>query len=104
MISLLPKHNSHLAKCPTCGQIVPPQVFLPKMQQRIYDYIARHPQGSNRQQIIDAIYWDDPNGGPDWLNGISVQIRHINKRINVLGIIIKGTGGPGSVYRLRSIQ
>ncbi len=88
--------------CPTCGQILPPTVVLPKMRQRIYDCVAQHPQGISADQIADTIYRDDPNGGPE--NApvcVRTQIWFINhKCLRPLGLEIKGKSGPQGQYRL----
>ncbi len=81
---------------------MPPVVSLPKMRQRIYDYVVAHPQGISADAISDHIYRDDPNGGPE--NApvcVRTQIWFINhKCLRPLGLEIKGKSGQGSLYRL----
>lgn len=88
--------------CPCCKREMPPNVELRgAVKQRIYDYIAsRH--GVNRMQIMDAVYADDANGGPENLNVISVHICFINKQLRAMkaGVKIWCRGGPGSIYRI----
>lgn len=92
-----------LAKCcPTCGQTLPPRVVLPKMRQRIYDYVAAHPNGATVGDIANTIYADDPQGGPDNASVcIRTQIWFINNKcLRALGLEIKGKSGPQGLYKL----
>jgi len=93
--------REHPLICPCCKQVVPPRLFLPKMLQRIYDCVSRHPAGVTRGQLMDDIYSDDPNGGPEGFSVISVHVMRLNKRLEQVDLRIKGTGGPGSVFRLQ---
>ena len=87
--------------CPTCGRGFAPEVDLGgPVRQRIYDFIVKHPEGVTRKQVIDSVYADRIDGGPEWANGISVLIRLINKQLAGSGFKIKSRGGPGSVYKL----
>ena len=88
--------------CPACGQVVPPTVMLPRLRQRIYDYVAARPQGSPVNQIADYVYADDPDGGPE--NAavcIRTQIYFINSKcLRALGLEIRGKSGPQGLYKL----
>jgi hypothetical protein len=64
------------------------------------DYIAKHPEGSTVWQIMDAVYADDPNGGPTEHNIVSVMATAANSKLIERGWKIKATGGPGSIYTL----
>jgi hypothetical protein len=89
--------------CPTCGQVLPPKVALPKMRQRIYDYVAAHPNGVPVGEIANHVYADDRNGGPDYSEvTIRTQIWHINhKCLRPMGLEIRGKSGPQGLYRLQ---
>jgi hypothetical protein len=91
------------AVCKGCGQILPPKVVLPKMRQRIYDYVAAHPNGIAVGEIADHIYSDDRNGGPGNADvTIRTQIWHINhKCLRPIGLEIRGKSGPQGLYRLQ---
>ena len=88
--------------CSKCGQLLPPTVVLPKLRQRIYDYVSRHPEGVDVGHISDYVYADDPNGGPE--NAavcIRTQIYHINFPVlRPRGLQIKGKSGPQGLYKL----
>jgi hypothetical protein len=92
--------------CPTCGQPIPPDIELQgPVRNRVYDFIRKNPRGVTRQQVADAVYRDDPNGGPDSATSvISATVWHINKKLRKHGVrIYGGGGGPGARYRLVNI-
>jgi hypothetical protein len=64
------------------------------------DYLAKHPEGSTVWQILEAIYADDPSGGPEQHNIVPVMKLHANKHLHRQGWHIKSSGGPGSLYTL----
>ena len=89
--------------CPTCKRPFAPDVQVGgKRRQAFYDYIARNPQGVTRYQILDHVYADDPDGGPNGHNIVCVTIKHINAKLEKHGhrIRIRGSGGPGSIYKV----
>jgi hypothetical protein len=88
--------------CPCCKREFGPEINVGgTIRQRIFDYIAKYPEGVTSRRIIDAVYADDPDGGPDSMNIVTVTVRQINKRIVPLGYRIDGDrGGVGSKYRL----
>jgi hypothetical protein len=96
--------GNRLRCCPTCGRAFPPVVEVGgKRRQAMFDYIASHPEGVTVWQILDAVYADDPNGGPMTHNVVSVMKWFINVRLERLGMsarIVSVRGGPGSLYRL----
>jgi hypothetical protein len=93
-----------LKVCPHCGQIIPPKIRVGgKRRQAMYDYIAVHPEGVTVWQVLEHVYADDPNGGPDKHNVIAVVAKQINNIIKPFGLRIKGSGGPGSRYTLQQI-
>jgi hypothetical protein len=103
--ALLPISRRDVKKspcCPRCGQVIPPTgVFSnARIKRRIYEYVTRHPEGVNRRQIFDAVYGDDPDGGPENFNVISVHAKEMNKTLAKLGVRLASSGGPFSVYRL----
>jgi hypothetical protein len=90
--------------CPTCGQLLPPaNPFAPKspIKARIYEFIAKHPEGATRDQVASYAYADDPDGGATSLSIVSVHIMQMNKqKLRSLGCVINSTMGHGAVYRL----
>lgn len=87
--------------CPCCKRLLPESLTIGgARRRRLLDYVGNHPEGVTVWQIIDAIYWDDPNGGPDKHNCISVMVKQMNRTLIPQGYKIRGTGGPGSRYFL----
>lgn len=86
--------------CCCCGQVLPPKLKLPVVKQRIYDMVARHP-GIRLQQLINHVYAEDPNGGPESLNIIHVHVHQINLIIIKHGLQIRGHTSQG--YRLVAV-
>jgi hypothetical protein len=94
-----------ITRCPCCGQTVPdpigfrPGLHLGAMQERLLRVLQRAPDGLTVRQIVDVVYAnvrDDPPAH----NSVAVMARQMNRKLAPLGLRIKGTGGPGSVYRL----
>jgi hypothetical protein len=69
-------------------------------RQRMFDYVAAHPEGVDRAQVMAAVYYDDADGGPLHYNVIAVMAVHINRALEPYGYAIRGSGGPHSRYRL----
>ena len=92
--------------CATCGQTLPPPfpkgVRLSPIQGKIFEVIRRSGQhGISRDSVHQQAYVDDPDGGPEWGNVISVHVNHINKKLRVAGVKIEGERGRASAgYRL----
>ena len=91
-----------LKTCPCCGQTIAPPMFFPRapVSQRLYDIVAKHPEGVRREQIADYVYAEDPNGGPDSPAAIRALIWRMNIRLKVDHLAIRGVMGRGSYYRL----
>ncbi len=88
--------------CPTCNRPYAPKVVVrgPK-RQALCDFVFRHPDGVTRRQIADHVYADEPDGGPELLNVISVMTRAINRQLEDQDhdMRLRGNGGPGSVFK-----
>ena len=96
-----------MERCPCCGQFIPPKVGAldnMRVKKRIYEFIARNPQGVSRDEIMDAAYADDPDGGPESVNVISVHVLRINKILEHEGVRIQSTRGPHATYRLARLK
>ena len=93
-----------LERCPTCNQHLPPAkvcVTGPR-RQFLLDYVLRHSQGVSRQQILEYVWNDDPNGGPEDSKIVHVMVCNINKQLEKQGLPLRlrgRTGDPGSVYK-----
>jgi hypothetical protein len=91
-----------LETCPCCGQTIAPALFFPRrtVSQRLYDFVAKRPQGVTRNEIADAIYAEDPNGGPDSEGAVKALIWRMNITLRAHKLKIRSSMGRGSVYRL----
>ena len=80
-------------------------MWLVGKQQRLYDFVASRPQGSTNRQIKEALYWDNPNGGPDDIAGklVPVMVWQVNKKLKQLRLKIASQGGPSALYKLHSL-
>jgi DNA-binding response OmpR family regulator len=85
--------------CPECGQPIAPDVELSPILSRIYEFVRRHPR-CTRDQIIDHVYADDPNGGPESRHTIAVHIYRLNRVLRPYGIVVRATKGHGANYSI----
>lgn len=98
-------------RCPACGQHMRVVVdalaaiecipFGPQSS-RLFRLLARN---LNRymavRAIVDAVYFDDPNGGPACANNnIRVMICTHRHKLTALGLRIESQNGSGSGYRM----
>lgn len=59
--------------------------------------------GIPTSHLVDLIYADDPDGGPEGASKVvNVQICRLNKKLAAVGRRIQATGSVGSVYRMVS--
>lgn len=79
--------------CPHCGSGIPELSRFSKMQRQIIEVVRKRP-GLTIEEITQAVYGSDPDGGPS-SNVVSVHIRNINRRMRDDGLKI------GSVPRNR---
>jgi hypothetical protein len=88
--------------CPTCRRPFPPPLVVHgPVRQAIVDLIANRPDGVTRAEIIDVVYADDIDGGPDNPNTISVLIKLANAELATQGYRIEPAWrGRGARYRL----
>lgn len=103
------------ACCPTCGQALPSAeiaveglLHLPTLTEQerraVRLLIQTYPRPASRESLIDALWGDDPEGGPDDIAPrLRVVLHHIRRKIAAMGWMIpdarKGAGGVGQ-YRL----
>ena len=91
-----------LRLCPTCRRPYPPRLIVHgPVRQRIVNLVASRPDGITRGELLDLVYADEPNGGPDNPNTISVLIKHANEELVAQGFRIEPAWlGRGARYRL----
>ena len=89
--------------CPHCGSVTHHELFSSKIHQRIYDFIKTHPD-SSRDEVLSAVYAEDPNGGPESINVISVHITRMNKQLRPKGLKIQGRLGSLGGYRVLPLE
>ena len=92
--------------CPCCKRPIGPKGRLDgPVQQRIFDYVADHPDGVPMRNIMDAVYFDDPNGGP--LGHIRSRIWFLNKKLREFGYnyqVKSKRRGAGALYYIAEIK
>lgn len=92
--------------CPCCngiGEIEQKSpVQLTPMQFRIYDIVRRSPHGIEGPQLVDRVYADRADGGPDFASrSVHVQIKNMNERLAMAQENIHASSrGRGGLYRL----
>src|SRR6516164_5920763 len=91
-----------LSHCPRCKQLIPPKDLFRSqpVKARIYEFIAAHPEGVTRQQILDRVWADDIDGGPEFANVVSVHVKAMRPILEREGVTITCARGPGATYRL----
>lgn len=72
------------------------------MQQRLLNIVRRAPEGLTCREIMDMLYANVSE--PRTHNVVSVMVKHINRKIEPMGLQIRGSGGPGSIYRLLQVS
>lgn len=97
--------------CPCCGGkgrielLEPVPVRLAKFPSQLYRLVKAKPSLLGAPQLVEALYADDPNGGPDdALKCVHVAINRMNKHPARVGEKIKADHrGPGATYSVVSI-
>ena len=111
--------------CPCCGQKVEgdgglswdvnrriltgrgQMVHIPEMRARIFDALWRarkHGTPLSQAQLMDIVYADDPSGGPESRNIISVQMLHLKKLIAPFNLTVTRYTGYLLVEKPKSIK
>lgn len=96
--------------CPCCGATVDGRVDpavlggslpLSGQQRRIYDALANSfGRWVSGAALVEAIYWDDPTGGPDdTTNVIKVQTTFLRAAVAPFGLVIDVDRQPGGARR-----
>jgi hypothetical protein len=72
------------------------------VRQRLVDIVTNRPDGMAIGELVDAVYADDPDGGPVTApRSVNVMIHKANKQLRSQGYQIKPTWlGRGARYHL----
>jgi hypothetical protein len=91
--------------CPTCHRPLPPMLTVSgQIRQRIVDVIANRPDGITRGEIFALVYAEDPNGGPNSPNTVSILIKRANAELAGQGYrITPAWPAHGGRYRLEKV-
>jgi hypothetical protein len=89
--------------CEACGQPVLMRSELPPLspiKQRILEAVQRRP-GITTQALRDAVWWDDPDGGPlTDRKCLHVHVAQLNALLRPLNIVVRSEGGGYCVRAL----
>lgn len=106
--------------CPCCGGPLPPSgatwnndartlvtpagaVFFTPLEARIVDALWRARRSGrwlSREDLMDAMYADDPEGGSDCVKTVAVYIWRIRRRTGSLPVAIESQTWRTGCYRL----
>lgn len=77
-------------------------VHLSPLEYRIYDIVRKSKYGIPGPRLIDRVYADREDGGPDTAaTSVYVTIKKANRKLKPAGIKIAGTTpGRGAVYKI----
>jgi len=93
--------------CKCCGHpLVSDEigVVLTPLQRRIFNVVKRAgTAGISGGDIMDEVYANTRDGGPDSTNIIAVVANHANKRLSQFNIKIQGKRGVGGRFTLEKI-
>jgi hypothetical protein len=93
--------------CPTCGHPMPSDEaagVLAMRQRQLYEIVrASGTEGIGWRDIMSKLYADDPSGGPEGSNIISVMAIEINKKIKPFGVALTARRGPWPLWRIKNI-
>lgn len=97
-----------MSVCQCCGHPIisedPIVSALTPLQRRIFNIVkSAGVAGISASVILERVYADDINGGPDSSNVISVVVNQMNRRLAQFNLKIKGRGGPGSVFTIQQV-
>lgn len=99
--------------CECCGQALPrdfllvdSEILLRGNQRVIWEAVLKAGRyGIDRDRLFQLLYGHDPDGGPENMNIVSVNVYMINKKIKKLGKRIEAPRGQGeSTYTLRDVK
>jgi hypothetical protein len=73
------------------------------VRRRLVEIIANHPNCIGHSELMDLLYADDADGGPDCAGTVSVLVLMANRQLRPQGWHIVSQHGPGARYRLEPI-
>jgi hypothetical protein len=83
---------------------MPPKLVVSgPVRQRLVDIIANRPNGTTGGELMDLVYADDIDGGPDCVGTVAALVFHANKQLAPQGYRITSSGGRGARYHLRKL-
>lgn len=93
--------------CKCCGHpIISDEigVVLTPLQRRIFNVVKQSgTAGISGGEIMDQVYANARDGGPDSTNIIAVVACQANKRLKQFSVRLQGKRGRGGVFRLERI-
>ena len=91
-----------ILRCEHCGQVIPPKRLFAHqpVKRRIFDFVAKHPEGVSRDQILDAVYGHRSDGGPESGSIVSGHLNKMRAVMRAAGVDIISPRGRGASYRL----
>ena len=94
--------------CQCCGHPLPTiavESTLTPLQARLYRAVKRAGRaGIDAQTLMDRVYADDPNGGPESRNILHVARKQMAPRLASHGLTIASSRGPGALWTLEKID
>jgi hypothetical protein len=88
-------------RCAHCGAPILPEVQIQgRVRNRIWDFMSKF-RSATPAQLMEYVYEDDPDGGPETDSTLKVNIFHMNKVLKKHGLRIQANPGRGATYRLR---
>jgi hypothetical protein len=93
--------------CPACRRPFPPPLVVTGwVRQRVVNIVSSRPDGIAIGDLVDAVYADDPDGGPVTApRSVNVMIHKANAQLAAQGYAIKSMWlGRGARYRLVKID
>jgi hypothetical protein len=96
-------------RCPHCGVPIPSDeiaAVLAPVQRRLYEIIRDSGTvGISGRDILDKLYADDPDGGPESFNVVSATARNTNEKLAPFGVKLRANArGPWSFWYLAMIE
>jgi len=93
--------------CKCCGHpIIADEigVVLTPLQRRIFNIVkGAGTAGIRGKDIMDAVYANVRNGGPDSTNIIAVVANQANRRLAQFSLKIQGRRGPGGIFTIEKL-
>ena len=90
--------------CPTCGQPIVADIAsakLTKSERRLYEIVkAAGAPGITSRDIMKKLYAEDPSGGPENPNIVSVFASNANAKLAAHHLKLTARRGPWPLWRL----